>query len=133
MSRIDTVSFEFVDLLPPVLTDGVVYVSLEHRAVVHKCASGCGERVVLGLSPAQWSVTFDGETISLDPSIGNGVLPCNSHYWIRENRVIWAKPLTALQTQWSQLADRDGLVSHHAPERAPWWRLVAHFRRRRRR
>lgn len=123
MSRIDTVTFEFVDLLPPVVSDGVVYISLEHRTVVHNCASGCGERVVLGLSPAQWSLTFDGETISLDPSVGNGSLACNSHYWIRDSRIIWARPLTAGQTQRSQRADRDALVAHDPPQRREWWRF----------
>src|SRR5580700_10077668 len=113
MSRIDAVTFEFVDLLPNELAEGVVYVSLENRTVVHKCCSGCGERVVVDLSPAGWKLTFDGETISLSPSIGNGSLACNSHYWIRENRVVWAKPLTSLETQRSQLADRSAAVTHH--------------------
>ena len=31
-----------------------------------------------------------GETISLDPSIGNWNFRCQSHYWIRRNRAIWA-------------------------------------------
>ena len=34
------------------------------------------------------SVKYDGETVSLSPSIGNFQFPCKSHYWIRENRVI---------------------------------------------
>src|SRR6266568_872058 len=113
MSRIDAVTFEFVDLLPPTLVDGVVYISLEHRIVIHNCCSGCGERVVNGLSPAQWTLTFDGETISLSPSIGNGALACNSHYWIRQNKVIWAKPLTAAQTRASQRADSKAAVAHY--------------------
>lgn len=114
MSRIDEVTFEFVDLLPKELADGVVYISLEHRTVVHKCCSGCGERVVVGLSPAQWILTFDGETISLSPSIGNGALLCNSHYWIRENKVLWAKPLTPTQTRRRQRADREVAAGHYA-------------------
>lgn len=129
MSRIDRVTFEFVDLLPPVLAEGVVYISLEHRTVVHNCASGCGQRVVLGLSPVQWSLTFDGETISLNPSIGNGSLPCNSHYWIRNNEVIWARSLTASQTQRSQRSDRDVLIAYHVSDRVPWWNLTARWHR----
>src|ERR1700729_2292396 len=99
MKRVDDVKFEFVDLLPSELVEGIVYVSLEHRTVVHKCCSGCGERVVLNLSPAGWKLTFDGETISLSPSIGNGSLECNSHYWIRQNKVEWSSPLSAGETQ----------------------------------
>ena|ERR1700685_4084060 len=115
MNPIYTVTFKFIDLLPPILSDGVVYISLEHCTVVHMCCSGCGERVVNGLNPAQWKLIFDGETITLDPSIGNGALVCNSHYWIKKNQVIWAKPLTAKQTQISQLADLDDVVAHYAP------------------
>lgn len=125
MSRVDSVTFEFVELLPPKLIDGVVYISIEHRTVVHNCCSGCGERVVNGLGPAEWKITFDGETISLDPSIGNGALACNSHYWIRNNRVMWAKPLTKEETRRSQLADRGDLVDHYdkpeTPKRRWWW------------
>lgn len=124
MSRVDEVTFEFVNLLPPTLEDSVVYISMEHRTVVHNCCSGCGERIVLGLSPAQWKLTFDGETISLSPSIGGGALACNSHYWIQENKVIWSKPLTANQTRRSQLADRRDAVAHHEPEKVPVWRFV---------
>jgi hypothetical protein len=32
-------------------------------------------------------MTFDGETISLYPSIGNWNFPCRSHYWIDCSRV----------------------------------------------
>ncbi len=36
---------------------------------------------------AQWSLTYDGENVSLTPSIGNWALPCRSHYWIRKGKV----------------------------------------------
>jgi hypothetical protein len=113
--RIDTVTFQFVDLLPPELEEGVVYISIEHRTIVHKCCSGCGGRVVNGIGPAPWSLLFDGETISLDPSIGNGGLPCNSHYWIIKNGVKWAPPLTPAQNRRSQLSDRADIVDHYTP------------------
>ena len=133
MNRINEVTLEFVDLLPQTLVDGVVYISMEHRTVVHNCCSGCGERVVIGLSPAQWTLTFDGEAISFDHSFGNGVLACNSHYWIRENKVIWSKPLTPEQTRRSQLADRRAVVAHHEPEKVPAWRLIKRWKLRRQR
>jgi hypothetical protein len=34
---------------------------------------------------------FDGESISLDPSIGNWSFPCRSHYWVKRNNVHWAR------------------------------------------
>lgn len=130
-SQSETLSFEFVDLLPPTLLEGVVYISIEHRTVVHLCCSGCGERVVNNLSPAGWKLTYDGETISLDPSIGNGALSCNSHYWIRRNKVVWYRPLTQSQTRASQSADRHDAIGHYSESAAlkrathrSWWRRL---------
>jgi|SRR5271154_863253 len=51
-------------------------------------------RIVTPLSPTDWKLIFNGKTISLDPSIGNWGFECQSHYWIRNNRVRWA-------AQWS--------------------------------
>ena len=116
MTPANRVTHEFVELLPDTLIQGVVYVSVEHCTVVHLCCSGCGERVVNGLSPAGWQLIYDGETISLHPSIGNGTLACNSHYWIRRNKVLWAEPLTAAQTRRAQRADRASAVAHHSEE-----------------
>lgn len=39
-------------------------------------------------------MTFDGETITLYPSIGNWSFPCQSHYWITNNKVRWAPKWT---------------------------------------
>ena len=43
------------------------------------------------LNPEAWEMTFDGRSIFLYPSIGNRSLPCRSHYWIRRNRIQWAR------------------------------------------
>ena len=84
------VEHRFVDRIPDVLEERVVYVAIEFATVVHRCCCGCGHEVVTPLSPTDWTLTFDGETISLDPSIGNWSFQCQSHYWIRRNRVRWA-------------------------------------------
>ena len=82
---------EFVDYIPEQLDDGVLYVSYRFGTVVHRCACGCGEEVVTPLGPAEWSLTYDGRTISLAPSIGNWSFGCRSHYWIDEGSVRWAR------------------------------------------
>jgi hypothetical protein len=46
---------------------------------------------VTPLAPTEWSLTFDGETVSLDPSVGNWSLDCQSHYWIRRDTARWAE------------------------------------------
>jgi hypothetical protein len=81
----------FVECIPEQLEEGVVYISLPYATIVHRCLCGCGNEVVTPLSPTDWKVTFDGESISLNPSIGNWNFPCKSHYWIIRNRVVWAE------------------------------------------
>ena len=78
---------KFVENMPEKLDESVLYVSIPFETVIHLCACGCKNEVVTPLSPAEWSVTFDGETISLHPSIGNWSLDCRSHYWIRKNNI----------------------------------------------
>lgn len=84
-----SITHEFVEFIPRDLQDGRVYVSIEYATAVHRCACGCGNKVVTPITPTDWKLSFDGETISLYPSIGNWSFPCRSHYWIRENRVEW--------------------------------------------
>lgn len=80
---------QVVRRVPKELRFGVLYVCFECNVVVHLCACGCGEKVVLPIDPDFWSVKYDGETVSLAPSVGNYQFPCRSHYWIKENRVVW--------------------------------------------
>ncbi len=82
----------FVKGVPRELEPGVLYVSMEYGTVVHSCCCGCGHEVVTPLTPTDWRLTFDGETISIWPSVGNWNLPCKSHYVIKGNLVIEAAP-----------------------------------------
>lgn len=81
---------EFVEHIPEALELHVLYIAIEHDVAVHSCFCGCGLEVVTPLSPAQWSLNYDGRTVSLSPSIGNWSFPCKSHYWIRRGRVEWS-------------------------------------------
>lgn len=81
----------FTQYIPERLEDGVLYISVEYATAIHNCCCGCGGRVVTPLSPAGWSLTFDGETVSLSPSIGNWSFKCKSHYWITRNKIEWAR------------------------------------------
>ena len=71
------------------MEDEVLYVSIAYATAIHKCACGCGQQAVTPLSPEEWSLTYNGEAISLKPSVGNWGMECKSHYWIQDNRVIW--------------------------------------------
>ena len=65
--------------------------SFTYWTTAHKCACGCGQKVVLRLSPKHWAITLNGESVSMYPSVGNWQLPCRSHYWIEEGRIIPAR------------------------------------------
>jgi hypothetical protein len=78
---------EFVEFIPDDLKEGTIYISIKFATAVHRCCCGCGKEVVTPLSPTDWKLIYDGKTISLDPSIGNWAFECQSHYWIRNNRV----------------------------------------------
>jgi hypothetical protein len=126
---------EFVEFMPPSLDDGVLYVSIPYGTVAHRCCCGCGHKVITPLSPAQWCLTYDGETISLSPSVGNHNLACRSHYLIRENRVHWARKWTEDQITEGRARDRRELELQFAdaarepsypsaqPSTSPLWLL----------
>jgi hypothetical protein len=94
MTRLRSIRHEFVDFIPQRLEEGVVYVSMEFATATHRCLCGCGLEVVTPISPTDWKLSFDGETISLTPSVGNWSFPCQSHYWIRNNQVDWAAQMS---------------------------------------
>lgn len=82
----------FVHYIPRGLEPGVLYISIEFATAAHNCCCGCGEEVVTPLTPHDWRMTFDGETISIWPSVGNWDYDCRSHYVIKRSRVIDARP-----------------------------------------
>ena len=88
---------EFVEFIPSELKEGVLYVSVQYATAVHKCACGCGNKVVTPISPADWQLLFDGDAVSLMPSIGNWEFPCRSHYWIKADKIRWAAAWTPEQ------------------------------------
>lgn len=91
MTRLSHITPRFVDAIPKILDDGVIYVSETYGTASHKCACGCGTRVVTPLTPTDWEVVREKDgSVSLFPSIGNWDYPCQSHYWITHNRVDWA-------------------------------------------
>lgn len=95
--RIDRITPELVELAPRVLQPGRLYISRKYRAAVHLCCCGCGEKVVTPLSPAEWQVELTHGRATLNPSIGNWSMACKSHYWIRDNRVIWSTQMSKNQ------------------------------------
>lgn len=101
-----TLVHEFVEFIPDVLKENTLYVSMQYATVVHKCCCGCGREVVTPLSPTDWTLIFDGRSISLDPSIGNWGFDCESHYWIRGSRVMLARRRSKREIDAGRARDR---------------------------
>src|SRR5436189_6306712 len=89
-----TIQHKFVEFIPDVIEDEILYISISYCTAIHKCVCGCGNEIVTPLSPTDWELTFDGKTVSLSPSIGNWNFECKSHYWIIKNQIRFAR-------QWS--------------------------------
>lgn len=138
MSKFTKIRPEFVTFAPKELNPGVVYISMEYRTVLHMCCCGCGNKVVTPLAPGRWHLIYDGETISLRPSIGNWSFSCQSHYWINSNEIVWARQFTKSEIESVRAADRLAIKGypHDAPEgghtegtgkNASWWRRILRF------
>lgn len=124
----------FVEYIPESLEVGVLYISMSYATAAHSCCCGCGEEVVTPFTPTDWRMTFDGETISLYPSIGNWMLRCRSHYVINHGAVIEAEPWSAQKIEAANHRNRVAKADFYkdssrdngaSPEsRAPIWRRV---------
>lgn len=126
MTRATTITHQFVTSAPPVLEQGVLYVSIEFTTALHLCLCGCGREVVTPLRPSGWRVTFDGQSVSIAPSIGNWSFPCRSHYWIDRDTVRWSNSFTEERVIAVQETDRRALreeVTTHnqLARRRKWW------------
>lgn len=97
---------EFVEYIPEKLEEGVIYISVAYGTVAHSCCCGCGMEVSTPLSPTDWKLTYDGESISLYPSVGNWNFPCKSHYWITNNKIRWAGQWNDEEIKEGQQQDR---------------------------
>ncbi len=86
-----TIQHKFVEFVPDIIEEGILYISIQYCTAIHLCSCGCGNEVVTPLSPTDWELRFDGKTVSLDPSIGNWSFECKSHYFITRNRIRYAK------------------------------------------
>ena len=88
----------FVEVMPPFesIQDGELWISHKHRTVNLRCPCGCGKLTVLSLHPSRWHVYFDGKSVTLKGPTGGSVwttCDCGSHYFIRNNEVVWSYPI----------------------------------------
>ena len=112
-------SHEFVDSVPELedMKERTLYISLMGAtAVIHLCGCGCGREVVTPLSPTDWKLIFDGEAISLHPSIGNWSFPCQSHYWVRDSQIEWSGSWSKQEIAAGRKRDMQKKAEHYQEE-----------------
>ncbi len=92
MARILELIPEYVDFIPKEKKPGVLYISKRFNVSVHLCCCGnCGIDTVLPFNKKHgWVLIEKGDKVTFTPSIGNWQLPCKSHYFIRDNKVVWS-------------------------------------------
>ncbi len=105
MKASTTFQHQFVQSAPRDLLPSVLYISLEYCSMLHLCACGCGRKVVTPISPNDWSMTFNGQSVTVSPSIGSWSLPCRSHYLIKRGKVVWAGDWTDEQIKKARAVD----------------------------
>ncbi|WP_038956627.1 DUF6527 family protein [Bradyrhizobium japonicum] len=127
MNKIHSIRPELVDRIPKVLDSGVVYISQKYATAAHNCCCGCGTKIMTPLKPGRWRLETQGESISIYPSIGNWSAGCQSHYWIRGNRIDWALGFTPAQIAANRASDQRARQQAHSEryqrERGFWGRL----------
>lgn len=118
MKREISLTHEFVDFIPADIQEGKLYISIPYATAMHKCCCGCGKEVVTPLSPTDWKLIFDGQSVSLDPSIGNWSFDCQSHYWIKRSQAIWSYHWSQEQIQNNRAYDRNAKEHYYEKEKS---------------
>jgi hypothetical protein len=86
---------------------------MRYATALHLCCCGCASEVVTPLAPAQWKLTFDGENVSLYPSVGSWNLPCRSHYILRNGLAIEAPTWSEEEVEFGQARDKQARVAYY--------------------
>ncbi len=116
---------EYVEFIPKALEDGVLYISNRFGTASHRCFCGCGTKVVTPLRQTEFELISRGGKVSLYPSIGNWNYPCQSHYWIRDNQVVWAAAMSKEQIRVNRIHDDAVKEAYFSTLAAPWWLRAA--------
>jgi hypothetical protein len=69
---------------------------------------------VTPLSPTDWTLIYDGETVTLSPSIGNWSYKCRSHYFIRNSGIVWASVISQEAIEIGRVRDGNNKAKHYS-------------------
>jgi|SRR5579859_6369003 len=115
---------EYVESFPKILEDGVLYISKKFQTSCHRCCCGCGTKIVTPIRPTEYRLTDQDGRISLHPSIGNWNHPCQSHYVIRDNKVLWAEKMLPDEIKHGRARDDAEKAAYFGAKKESWWRKV---------
>jgi hypothetical protein len=111
------IKYEFVEFIPKERAEGILYISIPFATAVHNCFCGCGLKVVTPISPVGWKLIFDGETVTMSPSIGNWDFPCGYHYFIRHDTVVWGADMSREEIRSDRDRDRKARDEHFGEQK----------------
>jgi len=120
---------KYVDFMPKTLETGVLYISHKFRTASHLCCCGCGTKVVTPLRETEYRLGKKRGKVSLYPSIGNWNYPCQSHYWIRENQVLWAERMSLEEIQRGRAYDDFLKEAYFSNAYSPWHQAIIRMKR----
>lgn len=82
-------TIEHVEYIPEEKEPNTLYISKRFNTAVHLCACGCDYETVTPLNGNGWQLSETDNGVTLHPSIGNQNFDCKSHYWIKNNQIVW--------------------------------------------
>ena len=115
---------KYVESFPKVLDDGVLYVSKKFRTACHSCCCGCGTKIVTPIRPTEYQLSERDGQVSLHPSVGNWNHACQSHYFIRDNQVLWAGQMTLAEIARGRARDDAEKDAYLGRRPLSWWRIL---------
>lgn len=120
----------YVEFIPKSLDGGVLYISQKYKTASHLCCCGCSTMIVTPLRETEFSLAVRAGLVSLSPSIGNWNYPCQSHYWITDNQVVWAGPMSKDDIRKGRAHDEVLQDAYFRKVAWSWWRrALARVRR----
>ena len=128
---ISKLSLQRCEFIPNVLDEGQLYFSERFKTTSHLCACGCGNKVVLSVKPQDWTLELTDDKPTICPSVGNRLLRCKSHYFIRDGEIVWLRPMSEFEVEHSIRRDRVHREEYFASQRSwaerIWLRIRGFF------
>lgn len=109
-----TITPQYVGNIPEKLDEGILYICERYQIAAHKCCCGCRQEVITPLTPTDWLIKNENNLITLFPSIGNWSFACQSHYWIKLNKIVWSTRMSKKEIERVRAKDRSDKLAYIA-------------------